>query len=786
MNILLLEDNTIDAGLTQRSLSVSIPDCKVDIVSTIKNAKQLLQKAPDYDIALLDMNLPDGIGLEVLMEIRRLNLKMAVVILTGSGNEEVAVAALKAGANDYVVKHDDYISRLPQILHIALKNFKQSLRLKSEIINVLYIEYHSADIDLTIRHLKKYAPYIHLETLPTAEAAIDLITRNENGLSTFHVILIDYRLPGMNAMEFIKKIRQEYKLGIPIILVTGQGNEEVAIESLKLGANDYLAKSENYYFRLPSLITNVYQHEELIKKQAALVESEAKYRLLADNSADVIFVLNTELNYTYISPSVKALRGFDPEEAINQNLTEVLTPDSYDRVATVIAEIISENNTTPDKPVQPRIIELEMLKKDNTTVWTEIKASLILDDQKNIVGILGTTRDISIRKKAINELIKAKEKAEESDRLKTAFLSNISHEIRTPMNGILGFAEILKEPDLTGAERNEYIKIIEKSGTRMLNIINEIVDISKIESGQIDLDIKDLNLNEQIDFVYSFFRIEAEEKGITLFANKPLSINESILKTDREKLQTILINLVKNAIKYTETGNVDFGYTVDVSGSLPLFKFFVKDTGIGIPKDRYDAIFDRFVQADILDKMALQGAGLGLTITKSFVEILGGKIWVESEEGKGSTFYFTLPFEGNPEEKNTKGINEITLQESDLDEKLKILIVEDDESSEMLIEISVKNLAREIIKTNSGIDAIEICRSNPDLDLILMDIQLPGINGYEVTRQIRQFNKEVVIIAQTAYCLSGDREKSLAAGCNEYIAKPIPKDALKNVISKIF
>jgi PAS domain S-box-containing protein len=645
MNILLLEDNTIDAGLTQRSLSHAIADCKVDVASTIKKAKQLLHENPCYDVALLDMNLPDGNGLEILMEIRQLELKMAVVILTGSVNEEVAVAALKAGADDYVVKHDEYIDRLPQILRFALDNFRQSLRLKSEIINVLYIEYHSVDIDLTLRHLNKYAPYIHLETLPTAEVVHELLISNKNGLSAYHVILIDYRLPGMTALEFIKMIRQEYRLCIPIILVTGQGNEEVAIESLKLGANDYLAKGENYYFRLPSLITNVYQHEELIKKQAALVESEKMYRLLADNSADVIFVLDTDLNYSYISPSVKALRGFEPEEAIIQKVTEVLTPDSYLRISALIAEIIAGNIAAPDKPVEPIMMELEMVKKDHTTVWTEIKASLILNDQKKPIGILGSTRDISIRKKAIDELIKAKEKAEESDRLKSAFLSNISHEIRTPMNGILGFADILKEPDLSGEERNEFISIIEKSAARMLNIISEIVDIAMIESCQIVLDIKLVEINEQIDLVYDFFQLEAEEKGLKLFTHTDSELNESILKTDKDKLQTILINLMKNAIKYTETGSVEFGYTIDVSGSSSFFEFFVKDTGIGIPKDRLEAIFHSFVQADISDKMAKQGAGLGLTITKSFVEILGGRIWLESEEGKGTTFYFTLPVE---------------------------------------------------------------------------------------------------------------------------------------------
>ena len=414
MNILLLEDNKNDAYLTQRSLTRSIPDCKVEIASTLEEAKILIQKDAVYDIAFLDMNLPDGNGLELLMEIRRLELKLAVVILTGSGNEEVAVAALKAGADDYIVKHDDYISRLPQIIDFAIKSFKNSLRTKSEIIKVLYVEYHALDIDLTVRHLKQYAPNIHLETLPTAEEALEQIIRNETGPNPYQVVLIDYRLPGMNALEFIKNIRQVRKLSIPIILVTGQGNEQVAIEALKLGANDYMAKNENYYFRLPSLITNVYQHFELKKQQAALVESESKYRLLADNSADVIFVLDLDLNYTYISPSVKTLRGYTPEEALKQKLSEVLTPVSLNKITKLIAEIFAENNDSSKDAILPKIIELEMIRKDKTTVWTEVKASLILDDQKKKVGILGTTRDISIRKLATDELRKHARAVEQS------------------------------------------------------------------------------------------------------------------------------------------------------------------------------------------------------------------------------------------------------------------------------------------------------------------------------------------------------------------------------------
>jgi signal transduction histidine kinase len=216
----------------------------------------------------------------------------------------------------------------------------------------------------------------------------------------------------------------------------------------------------------------------------------------------------------------------------------------------------------------------------------------------------------------------------------------MSHEIRTPMNGILGFAELLKEPNLTGEEHDMYLEIIEKSGVRMLNIINDIVSISKIEAGLMKLNWEESNINEQIDFIYTFFKPEVEGKKMVFSCHKGLPSNEALIKTDREKLYAILTNLVKNGIKYSEKGSIELGYTKEENH----LEFYVKDTGIGIPEYRQDAIFERFIQADIADKMAQQGAGLGLSISKAYVEMMGGKIWVDSEIGKGSTFYFTLPY----------------------------------------------------------------------------------------------------------------------------------------------
>jgi PAS domain S-box-containing protein len=258
--------------------------------------------------------------------------------------------------------------------------------------------------------------------------------------------------------------------------------------------------------------------------------------------------------------------------------------------------------------------------------------------------------NISDSKYAEQELVKAKEKAEESDRLKSAFLANMSHEIRTPMNGILGFAELLKEPNLTGDEQKQYISIIEKSGARMLNIINDIIDISKIEAGLMETDMTKTNINEMMDFVYRFFKPEAESKGMSLHFQSESKLQNVIIKTDKEKLNAILFNLIKNAIKYSKKGFIEFGYSLKThsdQGELPAqtdLEFFVKDTGIGIPTDRQEAIFERFIQADVLDKNALQGAGLGLSISKAYVKMLGGRIWLESQEGVGTTFYFTVPY----------------------------------------------------------------------------------------------------------------------------------------------
>jgi signal transduction histidine kinase/CheY-like chemotaxis protein len=383
---------------------------------------------------------------------------------------------------------------------------------------------------------------------------------------------------------------------------------------------------------------------------------------------------------------------------------------------------------------------------------------------------------------AILYYIHQKEKAELADKLKSAFLANMSHEIRTPMNGILGFAGLLKDENLTAGEKQNYIEIIEKSGNRLLNIINDILDISKIESGLTEIEISNTDVNEQLEYMFTFFVPEIEAKGMHLVLKNKLQGCDSVIKTDKEKLLAILTNLIKNAVKYSDKGTIEYGC---IKKDLFL-EFYVKDSGIGISAEKQSAVFDRFVQADIDDKMAKQGSGLGLTITKAYVEMLGGKIWLQSAPEKGTTVYFTLPYN---KEEHLVSLTVTGTKADDTEPELpmlNILIVDDDETSACLITHILSKYSNKTEVVTDGLSAVETCKNDKSIDLILMDFQLPVMDGYEATRKIREFNKEIIIIGQTAFGFADDREKAINAGCNNYISKPMNRKLLIEMIFSYF
>ncbi|WP_346863777.1 PAS domain S-box protein [uncultured Draconibacterium sp.] len=391
-------------------------------------------------------------------------------------------------------------------------------------------------------------------------------------------------------------------------------------------------------------------------------------------------------------------------------------------------------------------------------------------------------RDITDIKRAEHDLISAKEKAEESDRLKTAFLANMSHEIRTPMNGILGFTSLLQEPGLSGEQQQNYIDIIQKSGDRMLQTVNDIIEVSKIETGQVSVAQTKVNVSTLLEYLYNFFRAETDRKGLMLLLENQLPSSESEILTDENKLNSILSNLIKNAIKYSDTGLIKISCTKENKH----IKFSVADQGIGIPIHRQKAIFDRFVQADIEDKRGHEGSGLGLTITRSYAKMLGGGVWLESREGIGSTFYATIEYKPFSKKEKTL-INKTNGIKTMVEDKkhIQILVAEDDDVSFMLLENILSSENYTLTQAKNGKEVIKAFKQNPSFKLILMDIKMPELDGIEATKRIREFNETVPIIAQTAYALEGDREKALEAGCNAYVSKPINKNDLLQKIQSL-
>ncbi len=387
-------------------------------------------------------------------------------------------------------------------------------------------------------------------------------------------------------------------------------------------------------------------------------------------------------------------------------------------------------------------------------------------------------RDISFMKQAEEELLKAKLKAEQSDKLKSNFLANMSHEIRTPMNGIIGFTDLLKDDALTNQDKNEYIKLINNSAELLLKLIDDIIDISKIEAGEINIDKKEHNLNLLLKDMYVLFdeiRLK-KEKNIELRLSLPEESVQTTIYTDSMRLTQVFTNLLTNALRFTDSGYIEFGYNINDN----CYNFFVKDTGIGIPRDKLKIIFERFRQVDETPTRSFGGTGLGLAISKGIINILGGKISVESELDKGSIFKFTIPF--SSENYHTQYDQKEAKTEKAISNKT-ILVVEDNPISFRLTEIILKRLRMNIINAKTGKEAISKLDQNK-IDLILMDINMPEMDGYTATRNIRKSNKKIPIIAQTAYAMREEKNKCINAGCNTVITKPINKSILIQLIHK--
>ncbi|WP_094228898.1 PAS domain S-box protein [Methanolobus psychrotolerans] len=512
-----------------------------------------------------------------------------------------------------------------------------------------------------------------------------------------------------------------------------------------------------------------------------LTESEERHRLLADNSTDVIWTMDIEGKFTYVSPSVQKLRGYTPEEVMKQKPEEFLTPDSlqqYLEGLKLATEIVQAGMNFSSQR-----FELEQPSKDGSTVWTEATINGMYNEQGKFIGILGVTRDITERKGLEKNLIIEMEKAQEATRVKSEFLANMSHEIRTPMNGVIGMTGLLLDTDLSDEQRH-YAETVRLSGESLLQLINDILDFSKIEAGKLELEMVDFDLHNMLDDFASMISIKAHEKELE-FICAPAPDVPACVQGDPGRLQQVLTNLAGNAVKFTHKGEVVVQVTLESQSTTEaLLRFSVRDTGVGIPENKKHDLFDKFYQVDASTTRQYGGTGLGLAISKQLVEMMGGDIGVESEKGKGSEFWFRISLEKQPES-GRKKVHSAEIMGS------YVLVVDDNATNREILNKRISSWGVKVDEAVDGPTALQaLYRAHEDGEqyhVVILDMHMPGMDGESVARFIKSDAKlkdiPLVMLSSLGQRsnLQNPGERYFAA----YLTKPVRHQELFDVLSGI-
>ena len=520
-----------------------------------------------------------------------------------------------------------------------------------------------------------------------------------------------------------------------------------------------------------------------------------KLSIAVEQSANSIIITDIDGNIEYTNPKFSEITGYTAEEALGQNPRILNSGTQPKKYYVKLWQTITKGESWKG--------EFYNKKKNGEYFWEQVTITPLKNEKKEITNFLAIKEDITARKiaeqelklqneeysalneeyKSQNEELKlAKEKAEESDQLKTEFIHNMSHEIRTPMNGILGFSSFLNDPNLNEGKRKQFVNIIQNSGNQLLRIIDDILEISRLGTKQVKVIEKEVVLNNFLLQQFSIFEIKAKENKIPLYLKKGLSDKQSSILTDETKLNKILSNLIDNALKYTSEGFIEFGYQLKNTE----LEIYVKDTGIGIKKENQETIFVRFSQEEKELSKNVGGLGLGLSIAKENAELLGGKITLQSEKGKGSTFIVTIPYKPVFSEKIKNIINNDKKEITEKQNNYIILIVEDEEVNYLYLETLLENLELnlKILHAKNGKEAVEMCKQNSEIDFVLMDMKMPIMNGFEATKLIKEFQPNLPIVAQTAYSSEEEKVQAFSAGCDDFISKPISKETLSDIINK--
>ncbi len=520
------------------------------------------------------------------------------------------------------------------------------------------------------------------------------------------------------------------------------------------------------YLAVKEDISKRKEAEQEIKKQSDFLN------YLFDYSLDSIAILDKDYNFIRVSNAYAKSDEKQPGDYIGKNHFEMYPTDFI-----LEADAVKTSKQIYYQLARPFVYPQA---PDRGTSYWDIAFVPVLNQTNEIELFILSMKNVTEQTLAKIELIKAKEIAEESDKLKSEFLNNMSHEIRTPMNGILGFSDLLSKPNISEEKKKQFISIIQNSSKQLLRVIEDIIEISKLETKQVKLSESEFCINNTLFNLFSIFDMRAKENNLSLYLKKGLNDGDCYIKTDESKLNKILSNLLENAIKYTHQGYVELGYNLLTNNDISNLEIYVKDTGIGIKPENHNKIFHRFTQEEKELSAKSGGLGLGLSIAKENAELLGGNIRLESEKGKGSTFYVSLPY--NPIiNKTFQKAEEIITYEENI-----ILVAEDEEVNYLYLEALIEEEIAgniKILHAKNGSEAIQLSM-NPSVLLVLMDLKMPILDGFVATRRIKALRPDLPIIAQSAYATSNERSKAMNAGCSDFLTKPINENVFKAVIGK--
>ena len=525
------------------------------------------------------------------------------------------------------------------------------------------------------------------------------------------------------------------------------------------------------------------QLAEKKESENVLKKSERKYRDLVDNALTGVYIANTEGELLFANDAMRSMLEYGSFEELLSVNTRNIYKYAEDREKLLsILDVSGEVSS----------FETELNTKTGNTKYVILSVKLANEILSGTILDITERKQLEERNKKYElELIEAMEKAMELEKLKTAFLANMSNEILTPMNTIMGFSELLDNPDLPNDKLLHFSEQINTSSNTLVNLIDNIIDIAKVESGEVRIKLSECKINHLLLDLFAWFDNEIKEKGkekVYLRLKRASKDKDFAILSEPYRLRRILSNILENAVNYTDSGKIEFGYSIlngesggKATSQEQMLQFFVRDKGKGISKEKLDLIFDRFRYSDDSYTKQFEGAGLSLPISRAYVELLGGKMWCESVEGEGSEFCFTIPcktVEAKPGKPDFAVIPETNW------ENINILVAEDVESNYRFIETVLKRSKARLLWSKNGKEAFEKFKENKNIDLILMDMRMPLMSGFDAVIKIRKINKEIPIIAQTAFAGTDDKELILDTGCNDYISKPIDKDLLIKIVGK--